>query len=58
MIHFVLSDYQHVVEINDDEINDELKHLDEVARKINEGKCFPKDSDDCGNCSYRIFCKN
>ena len=61
IIHFVLGDgqhedYQHIVEINEEEINKELKKLDEVARKINDGKEFPKVSDDCGNCSYRIFC--
>ena len=56
IIHFVLSDYQHIVEINDDDINNELKGLDEVAKMIHESK-FPKTLDDCERCVYRIFCK-
>lgn len=55
--HFVLGDYQHVVEITDEKIDNELKGLDEVAEKIKIGKEFPKDSDDCEKCSYRTFCK-
>lgn len=57
IIHFVLSDYQHVVEANDEDIENELECLDEVAGKIIEGKDFPKDFDDCDRCTYRIFCK-
>ena len=56
IIHFVLNDKQYKVEINDGEINDELKKLDKVAKKINDGKEFPKNPDECGYCSYRIFC--
>lgn len=56
IIHFVLGDYQYEVEVNDDEINDELQKLDAVAENINEGKKFPKVSNDCETCSYRIFC--
>jgi len=57
IIHFVLNDYQHIVEINDKEINNELEMLNQVAWKIKNGKNFPKKSDTCENCSYRIFCK-
>lgn len=57
IIHFVLGDYQYEVEVNDDEINDELQKLDAVAENINGGKEFPKVSNDCETCSYRIFCK-
>lgn len=58
IIHFVLSDYQHIVDINDEKINKELKNLDDVACEIlDDDKEFSRDSDDCGNCSYRIFCK-
>ena len=56
IIHFVLSDYPHIVEINDEDVSNELKGLDEVAKKIKEGN-FSKDSDDCERCVYRIFCK-
>ena len=56
IIHFVLNDYQHVVEINEEDINNELKGLDEVAGKIKKGS-FSKNSDDCETCVYRIFCK-
>ena len=57
IIHFVLGDYQYEVEVNDDEINDELQKLDAVAKNINGDKKFPKVSNDCETCSYRIFCK-
>lgn len=58
IIHFVLNDHQHIVEINDNEINNELKCLDKVACDIlNPDKEFSKDSEDCDRCSYRIFCK-
>ena len=56
IIHFVLKDHLHIVEINDEDVNNELKGLDEVAKMIQESK-FPKDSDDCKRCVYRMFCK-
>ena len=56
IIHFVLKDHPHIVEINDEDVNNELKELDEVAKNIKEGN-FSKDSDDCERCVYRIFCK-
>lgn len=61
IIHFILGDgdqddYQYVVEINDNEIAEELEHLDEVACEIKEGK-FIKNTNECNSCSYRIFCK-
>lgn len=57
IIHFVLNDYRYVVEANDEDIENELKGLDEVAGKIIGGKDFPKYSNDCDRCVYRIFCK-
>ena len=56
IIHFVLKDHQHTVELNDEDVSNELKGLDEVAKRIHDGK-FSKDSDDCERCVYRIFCK-
>lgn len=56
IIHFVLGDYQHVVEINDEVMNNELEGLNEVAVEIDNG-IFPKDSKDCDVCSYRLICK-
>ena len=57
IIHFVLGDHQYKVEVNDDEITDELRKLDAVAKNINKGENFHKDSKDCETCSYRTFCK-
>lgn len=59
--HFVLGDnqhddYQHVVDITDEKINNELKHLDEVAKEIKCGTTFRKKFETCGSCSYRDFC--
>ena len=56
IIHFVLKDHQHTVELNDEDVSNELKGLDEVAKRIHDGK-FSKDFDDCERCVYRIFCK-
>ncbi len=56
IIHFVLKDHPHIVEINDEDVSNELKGLDEVAKKIKKGN-FSKYSDDCERCVYRIFCK-
>jgi len=54
--HFVLGDYQHVVEINDEVMENELNGLNDVALKIDNG-CFSKDSRECDRCSYRLICK-
>jgi len=54
--HFVLGDYQHVVEINDEVMENELNGLNDVAVEIDKG-CFSKDSSECDRCSYRLICK-
>ncbi|MBE6498052.1 MAG: ATP-dependent helicase [Methanobrevibacter sp.] len=54
--HFVLGDYQHVVEINDEVMENELNGLNDVAVEIGNG-CFSKDSGECDRCSYRLICK-
>jgi len=56
IIHFVLDDYQHVVEINDEVMANELEGLNEAAVEIDNGE-FKKDSNDCEHCSYRMICK-
>ena len=56
IIHFVLDDYQHVVEINDEVMANELEGLNEAAVEIDNGE-FKKDSKDCEHCSYRMICK-
>ena len=55
--HFVMDDYLHEVEITDDIINSELENLDRVAHDIINLDEFPKESEECAKCSYRIFCK-
>ena len=55
--HFVMDDYPHEVEITDEIINSELEHLDRVADEIINLDEFPKESDECERCSYRVFCK-
>ena len=55
--HFVLKDHQHIVEITDEKMANELDGLDEVAEKIDAGKFPPNASEGCERCSYRIFCK-
>lgn len=54
--HFVLGDYQHKVDITDEIIDDELKHLDEAAGEIKVGTKFIKKFDTCDSCSYRSIC--
>ena len=54
--HFVLGDYQHKVKITDEIIDNELKHLDEAAKEINDGSRFIKKLDTCDTCSYRSIC--
>ena len=55
--HFVLNDYPNVVDINEEIINNELNHLDEVAKEIKNPQNNFKKTEDCGKCSYRIFCR-
>ena len=55
--HFVLGDYQHVVEITDEKMTNELNGLDNVASEIELEKYPSIVSDDCEKCSYRIVCK-
>lgn len=54
--HFVINDHAHEVELSDEIIENELKHLDEVACEIKSGETFKKKFDTCGSCSYRAFC--
>ena len=54
--HFVLGDYRHEVEITDEKIDNELKHLDEAAKEIKDGTSFIKKFDTCDTCSYRTIC--
>ena len=54
--HFVLNDHKHEVDITDEIIENELKHLDEVASEINDGTRFIKKFDTCDSCSYRKIC--
>ena len=55
--HFVLGDYQHVVEITDEKMSNELDGLDRVASQIENDEYPSIVSDGCEKCSYRIFCK-
>lgn len=61
VIHFVLSDYQYVVEIKEDKMNEEMSRLNKVAYEIhNGGEGFakePEKEEECSRCSYRYFCK-
>ena len=59
--HFVLGDdqnddYQHKVDITDEKIDNELKHLDQAADEIRSGEPFRKKFETCDSCSYRTFC--
>jgi len=55
IIHFVKSDTQYEVDLNDDALNKELEELNKVACKIDKG-LYPKKSKDCDNCQYRMIC--
>ncbi|WP_407377251.1 3'-5' exonuclease, partial [Methanobrevibacter sp.] len=57
IIHFVLGDYRHEVEINEEVMANELRGLEEVAVEIENGE-FSKDLKDCDYCSYRMICKS
>ncbi|WP_298522514.1 ATP-dependent DNA helicase [uncultured Methanobrevibacter sp.] len=59
--HFVLGDYQHVVEIDEDVLENELAGLNKVASEIGTPNPIfakkPQNPEECGHCSYRYFCK-
>lgn len=55
-IHFVKSDYKHVVEINEDVINQQLENLSEVASKIIEGEYPKRQTNFCKYCKFRVIC--
>lgn len=59
--HFVLGDYQHAIEIDENVMNEELIGLNKVACEIgSENPVFakkPKHPEECMHCSYRYFCK-
>lgn len=59
IIHFVKSDYQHVVDIDEDLMEKEKKNLSVVADKIKD-EVFEKEPEklkNCEKCVYRTFCK-
>ena len=59
IIHFVKSDYQHVVDIDEDLMEKEKKNLSVVADKIKD-EVFEKEPEklkNCEKCAYRTFCK-
>lgn len=59
IIHFVKSDYQHVVDIDEDLMEMEKKNLSVVADKIKDEvfKKEPEKLKNCEKCAYRTFCK-
>ena len=59
IIHFVKSDYQHVVDIDEDLMEKEKKNLSVVADKIKDEvfKKEPEKLKNCEKCAYRTFCK-
>ena len=59
IIHFVKSDYQHVVDIDEDLMEKEKENLSVVADKIKD-EVFEKEPEklkNCEKCAYRTFCK-
>ena len=59
VIHFILGDHQHVVEIDEDKMAEELKHMRDVSFELKEGNFEkkPEKAKTCHSCSYRYFCK-
>ena len=61
IIHFVLSDKEYPVDINEEVVNKELKSICKVAEEIydvDEGfDKKPEKADECAKCAYRYFCK-
>ncbi|MBQ2962609.1 ATP-dependent DNA helicase [Methanobrevibacter sp.] len=59
IIHFVKSDYQHVVNIDEELMEKEKENLSVVANKIKdeEFKKEPEKIKNCEKCAYRTFCK-
>ena len=59
IIHFVKSDYQHVVDIDENLMEKEKENLSLVADKIKDEE-FNKEPEkikNCEKCAYRTFCK-
>ena len=59
IIHFVKSDYPHVVNIDEKTMEEEKENLSVVADKIKD-EIFEKEPEkdkECAKCSYRTFCK-
>ena len=59
IIHFVKSDYQYEVEIDEDIMEKEFANMKLVADNIHDDVYDkePEKADECKNCSYRYFCK-
>lgn len=61
IIHFVLSDKEYPVDINEECVNEELKSICKVAEEIYDvDEAFdkkPEKANECVKCSYRYFCK-
>ena len=59
IIHFVKSDYEHVVNIDEEQMEKEKENLSVVADKIKD-EVFEKEPEklkNCEKCAYRTFCK-
>lgn len=56
--HFVLTDHQHEVDIDDEVLDEQLNRLYDIACEINSPSCsYPKKTGSCGRCSYRTICQ-
>ena len=59
IIHFVKSDYEHIVDIDEEKMEKEKENLSVVADKIKD-EVFEKEPEklkNCEKCAYRTFCK-
>lgn len=59
IIHFVLSDYEYEVEIDEDVLAQEFENIRVVSENIRNGifEKEPEKVEECEHCSYRYFCK-
>ena len=59
IIHFVLSDYEYEVEIDEDVLAQEFENIRIVSENIRNGifEKEPEKAEECEHCSYRYFCK-
>ncbi len=59
IIHFVLSDYEYEVEIDEDVLAQEFENIRVVSENIRNGifEKEPEKVEECAHCSYRYFCK-